>query len=38
MKTLNLYAAREMNSHGDNVKACTDITGFGLYGHAVNLI
>ncbi len=35
MSTLNLYAARVMRGFG--VHACTDITGFGLVGHAFEM-
>ena len=35
MSTLNLYAARVMQGFG--VHACTDITGFGLVGHAFEM-
>lgn len=38
MKQLNLYAAKVMREFGDSIKACTDITGFGLQGHAENLV
>lgn len=37
MSQLNLYAARVMNRFPGDVKACTDITGFGLKGHSDNL-
>lgn len=37
MSTLNLNAAKVMNSLHESVKACTDITGFGLKGHCENL-
>ncbi|KII73470.1 Selenide, water dikinase [Thelohanellus kitauei] len=36
MASLNLKAAKEMHNHGAN--ACTDITGFGILGHAENLV
>ena len=35
MKTLNNDAAAAMNSAGAN--ACTDITGYGLIGHLINI-
>lgn len=35
MNTLNLYAARVMRAF--DVHACTDITGFGLVGHAFEM-
>ncbi len=34
MMTLNAAAARALATLGDSVHACTDITGFGLLGHA----
>lgn len=34
MTTLNAAAARALAKLGDAVHACTDITGFGLLGHA----
>lgn len=34
MSTLNAAAARALRSLGTDVHACTDITGFGLLGHA----
>uniref|UniRef100_A0A6G3MHK8 Selenide, water dikinase (Trinotate prediction) n=1 Tax=Henneguya salminicola TaxID=69463 RepID=A0A6G3MHK8_HENSL len=36
MAHLNLDSAREMHNH--NARACTDVTGFGLLGHAENLV
>lgn len=38
MSTLNLYTALVMREFGESIKACTDITGFGLLGHAENLV
>jgi len=38
MSHLNLYAARVMNQMVGDVKACTDVTGFGLKGHSDNLV
>ena len=38
MATLNLYAAQVINEFKDHVKACTDITGFGIKGHSDNLV
>jgi selenide,water dikinase len=35
MERLNKYAAEKM--HGFNVSACTDITGFGLLAHALEM-
>jgi len=34
MTTLNAAAARALATLGDDLHACTDITGFGLLGHA----
>jgi selenide,water dikinase len=34
MTTLNRIAAEVVSGHGTSVHACTDITGFGLLGHA----
>jgi selenide,water dikinase len=34
MTTLNAAAARALASLGDDMHACTDITGYGLLGHA----
>ncbi len=34
MTTLNRVAAEVVSRHGTSVHACTDITGFGLLGHA----
>ncbi len=36
MGTLNKVAAEVMNRHG--VKACTDVTGFGLLGHLTRMM
>jgi len=36
MATLNLLGAKLMKKYKS--KACTDVTGFGLYGHAKNLV
>ena len=36
MSTLNKTAAEVMNRHG--VRACTDITGFGLLGHLCRMM
>lgn len=38
MSTLNLYGAQIMNQYTGFVKACTDVTGFGLKGHSDNLV
>lgn len=38
MTTLNLYASKTMAKFGDSIKACTDITGFGIKGHSDNLL
>ena len=40
MGDLNLYASLAMQTQmrGNKVKACTDVTGFGLKGHAENLV
>lgn len=38
MSTLNLYGAMEMRNLGSGFRACTDVTGFGLRGHAENLV
>ena len=38
MITLNLYAAQAMNEVWAGLKACTDVTGFGLKGHSDNLV
>jgi len=35
MERLNKYAAEKM--HGFNISACTDITGFGLLAHALEM-
>jgi len=35
MERLNKYAAEKM--HGYNISACTDITGFGLLAHALEM-
>lgn len=37
MKTLNKYAAEALKTEGIPVNACTDITGFGLLGHALEM-
>lgn len=37
MLTLNAGAARALATLGVNVHACTDITGFGLLGHALEM-
>lgn len=37
MGQLNLYASQLMRKYGDQIKACTDVTGFGIKGHAENL-
>jgi selenide,water dikinase len=34
MTTLNAASARVLRSLGEHVHACTDVTGFGLLGHA----
>jgi selenide,water dikinase len=34
MKTLNAAAARALGTRSDDLHACTDVTGFGLLGHA----
>jgi selenide,water dikinase len=34
MTTLNAAAARALGTLGDNLHACTDVTGFSLLGHA----
>lgn len=38
MTTLNLYAAKVMGKFGSSIRACTDITGFGIKGHSDNLL
>lgn len=38
MSTLNLYASIEMKDIKAGIRACTDVTGFGLRGHAENLV
>ncbi len=38
MTTLNLYAAQTMQKYLKQIKACTDVTGFGLVGHSDNLV
>lgn len=38
MARLNLNGARVMSKLGPKVKASTDVTGFGLRGHAENLV
>ncbi|HEX8982582.1 MAG TPA: ribonuclease III, partial [Ktedonobacterales bacterium] len=37
MSTLNAGAARALATIGANVHACTDISGFGLLGHALEM-
>lgn len=37
MTTLNLNAAKAIQRFGNSVKASTDVTGFGIYGHGQNL-
>lgn len=37
MATLNKYAAEAIKEAGVTVHACTDITGFGLLGHALEM-
>jgi selenide,water dikinase len=37
MTTLNAAAARALGSLGADLRACTDITGFGLLGHALEM-
>ncbi len=37
MATLNAAAARALRSSGSAVHACTDVTGFGLLGHALEM-
>ena len=37
MTTLNLNSAKLMKHFGNKIKACTDITGFGIKGHGQNL-
>ncbi len=37
MTTLNAAAARPLGSLGADLRACTDITGFGLLGHALEM-
>ena len=37
MSTLNAAAARALATLGADVHACTDITGFGLLGHALEM-
>lgn len=38
MSTLNKYAAEAMKASGASVDACTDITGFGLLGHLLEMV
>lgn len=38
MSTLNKYAAEAIKSAGVTVHACTDITGFGLLGHLLEML
>lgn len=37
MQSTNRRAAEVLRRHGDDVHACTDVTGFGLLGHASEL-
>lgn len=37
MSTLNRDGARALRTLGDALHACTDITGFGLLGHAIEM-
>jgi len=37
MTRLNYGAAKTMQFFKSDVKACTDVTGFGILGHAQNL-
>lgn len=38
MRTLNLYAAKTMEYFESQIKASTDVTGFGIKGHSDNLV
>ena len=38
MSTLNLYGAKIMNQMCNDIRACTDVTGFGIRGHSDNLV
>ncbi len=38
MRTLNLYASLTMALFKNEIRACTDVTGFGIKGHAENLL
>lgn len=38
MSTLNKYAAEAVKNSGRDVHACTDITGFGLLGHLLEML
>ncbi len=38
MISLNLYPALLFDKYFGNIKACTDITGFGIKGHSDNIL
>lgn len=38
MSTLNKYAAESVKNAGIEVHACTDVTGFGLIGHLLEML
>ncbi len=38
MTALNLYPAKLFDKYFGHIKASTDVTGFGLIGHADNIV
>lgn len=38
MAELNYYPSLLFQDYKDNIKACTDVTGFGIKGHSDNLV
>lgn len=38
MVSLNLYPAMLFDKYYSNIKASTDITGFGIIGHSDNIV